>query len=297
MSTSTTPAADRAKSRDGDDVYFRFESWAHFVEAAAEPTPVEGAASRRREDGGNWSGARTYEDADRLARTGWHEGAERIAPMVATLTEMVRPKRRKLEYASSPVGPGSLSMGRYLMGHPKPYDRRRESSEFEDVAAPRGVLRIVVNMTSSSSVSAEQYFAKGAAACALVDCLETDGFRVELVLYMGSKVIKGVHVYVTIKQADQHLEPDLVAFALANPAAYRRLGFSMWEKAPGDIRANCRISRNGGYGRCNDRRDGEDIYIPAASTIPGTAYGFDPERVGEWVREQLLRQGVEIEDN
>lgn len=296
--TLATKSEHPCVSIEGTRLSFRFRSWSELVSFAADHN-VEAHGASHTMGSASWTGTADYDAADRLARAGWREGVEKMAPMAAALTDAVRPRKRKTEIAPSPVGPGSVSMGRYLMGHPKPYDRRRDTEEFEDSQAPRGVLRLLVNIGAAASISTEAIFARGAAACALADCLETAGYRVEIVgvwwMQPGRCDDRSMNVQVTLKQADQPLERDLMAFALAHPSTLRRLLFSVVEHAPASWRQAFGVKRGGGYSLSLDvpeERRQADIYLPTEHPFAGFKVSEDP---AQWIREQLVKQGVEIE--
>ena len=143
---------------------FEFSSWREFVDYAAI-TPSEMSILKRKsrklsrfESGSDgipvkyWSGTERWNEAHYLATSGWPEGAQVMEKMFTTLRLPSNKARTVTRF--SPHGPGSLSMGRYIDGHPSrsPYKKKRtncpnhahalaESFTWGSTSANRVVLR------------------------------------------------------------------------------------------------------------------------------------------------------------
>ena len=126
----------------------------------------------------------------------------------------------------------------------------------------------------------------------LIDLLEQSGKRVELDLVHGSRVSKAsIRARVRVKDSNAPLDIERIAFAIAHPASFRRIAFSIWELPPQAIRQQCGVP-NGGYGRCEDWAEPDALYVPSSDM-----YNFcDDARRVAWVTEQLAAQGVEFAD-
>lgn len=272
---------------------FRFDGYQAMIDFADSSARM---SDRRSRDLGraSWSGTGTWAEAVELARHGWADGAAAIKREADKMADLVRPKGRQLEAAYSVVGPGVLDMGRYVQGHPEPWIAWQESERVAETPG-RGVLRIAVNIGASGQESTVSMFTRGATVAALVDALEIDGYRCEVSIcsYNTDKAQNRAAILMTatVKAADQPLEMETLAFALAHPASQRRINFGVREHAPSDVRTAMGITRTGVYGYSRDLpysvRGEFDIYV-------GTRLGLHTDMT-EWVCEQLDAQGVEVE--
>lgn len=193
--------------------------------------------------GPEWDLGADYEKAMRLAKEGWSEGAE----MVNTALQAIVPSTgREARWGWGQQG-GSVSVGRYLTGHPKCMRNRRKK---QMGAAP--VLHLVVNTVASCMVRADQMANFGAALVGLVDRLENMGRRVHLDVVHAIKlhdIRNSRDVRFSggwnIKRASEPVDLSQVAFAVAHPVAFRRIGFALMERAPKETQTT-------GYGYCCD---------------------------------------------
>jgi hypothetical protein len=125
----------------------------------------------------------------------------------------------------------------------------------EDHAPARKVIRITAMIGMSCNAETSDINNRGAAIVSLCDEFQKQGAIVELtlvkaVIYNGRKYIATIHV------PTNPLDIDAVAFAVANPAANRRLGFAYLEVESG--KRNC-LS----YGQTTSCvEDGQDFIFP-----------------------------------
>ena len=105
-------------------------------------------------------------------------------------------------------------------------------------------------------MSADTFFARGAAAVTLVEALERAGVRVQV-------------------------DMDKLAFCLAHPALHRKLNFALRLKHAGWIGGSIDVPL--------DQRG--DIYIDAADST-ATGVWLDPVKAHAWVLAQLKAQGI-----
>src|SRR2546421_8400924 len=153
-----------------------FASFTEFTDFAAQSQ-----AGSSHENGEDWAGTPDFASALALARQGWESGAKRIGEISARIGDSIAPRTYREELDYSPVGPGTLDLDRYQMGHPESYQVWVDTED--TVESNRGFLHLVVNLSASAGIDAEVMFTKGAAVCALVDCLERDGYRCEIDVY------------------------------------------------------------------------------------------------------------------
>lgn len=203
-------------------------------------TPGKWTTTQSRNNGATetWDRGLGYEGALRMANEGWPEGVEMIDK---ALQAIVPSTGREARWGWAQQG-GSVSIGRYLTGHPKSMRNRRKK---QMGAAP--VLHLIVNCVASCGITAKQFTNYGASIAGLVDRLENMGRRVHLDMVMvvqandNSRLSYGWNV----KRASEPMDLSRVAFALAHPAAFRRIGFAMSERMPAE-------TQDWGYGHCAD---------------------------------------------
>lgn len=277
---------DKAGSERDHLAYF--ETWGEYVEAALGKSTIETGrrSSRRRDsDWDPWHGTETWTQAKQLAQGGWAEGWERVAKMGATFARSVNDKVDvpTVEYD---VTGDYVDIGAYLAGEPEcmGYFTTRE--------VDRPVCHIVLNGIFSSGITTSQIERRGAACLALIDALERSGRRCEVTLSVITGPGNPLEARVTLKRADDQLNPGLLAFALCHPAASRRIGFSWLETLPESVRAGHGVPGN--YGRVVDTDQQGDIYF--AGALYSEPQWSDDASAEAWVLEQLREQGVVVQD-
>lgn len=275
---------------------FEFETWGAFVDAAENgPTdmPMDRRASRESDGQGSyghsWHGA-SWVEALKLARIGWPEGANKVKAKLELMQAHLPSRSIRNEMKMQMVGPGTLDMQRYQQGHPEPWVTW-QPQEYETDSEGQ-IVTVLFNISASSGVSVSAMFDKGAVICALVDLLERVGKRVELILADGGKSWDTtVGLKVIVKKANEPLDLDRIAFALAHASCLRRLGFSIWEQAPADTRRAIGIDKDRGYGApANVTQDGA-INILASSLYDES---YSEAKQFQWLKTQLATQGVDL---
>jgi hypothetical protein len=277
----------------GGDIRREFDTYSAFVERAVNGDSVlasDRRSSRESDASSSWDYGAGWDGAVKLAELGWPDGLERLERAQAeilgggTLTV-----RHEVHYD---VAGDEPDVGRFVSGEPE------NMLTFDTVitAGPGPIVSLVVNLSCSAVISARSYFARGAAVMVLIDALEDAGRRVELsVVASGRSGLSGGTdtIRVLIKQADQPLDRDRLAFVVCHPAFFRRLCFSVWEQSSIERIEQFGFRTAGGYGmpvRYMDQSE-DAIYSP------GIYSGSDwlPDRARAWVLDHLKRQGVEVE--
>lgn len=239
----------------------------------------------------DWDGNVSWENAKRLAVSGWDEGLNEIDKVVAEMSPLISDKvlRPTLEYQ---VVGCNLDVGRYLSGDPECFQVKKQEV---DAGAGR-IITLVCSISCSADISSKTIIQKGAMVCALVDALECSGNRVEVVCNSasskysnqhsrqgGNKASGWIEVDITLKKANQSLNLAELAFCLGHPAMFRRMVFSMRELVGWSD-----FSHNYGYSSIATNRG--DLYI--GEIFSGTVHN---SKAIAWVLEQLSILGVEIE--
>lgn len=216
-----------------------------------------------------------FRGAEKLAAEGWSEGAQDLDQRLQAIMPSSG-REAKFGYSVAGYAP---NVGRYLAGSPSNMFTKRKK---DFGAAP--VLHIVVNMNASCMVKASQMKNFGTALVGLIDRLENTGRRIHLdVLYVLKEQEARVAVGWNIKHSQDAVNLANVAFAIAHPAAFRRIGFAMLERLPQEC-------ENYGYGYCADIQDCDLIDpVPGAMLIDGVNH--EPNRCNS--PQDALRLAIE----
>lgn len=272
-----------------------FDSWGDFVSRAesAESAPALGRTSRDVRDDESWSGTATFEDAAKLARYGWPDGAEQLANLTAQLTGRLANASHSKRMGFDVMGPGTLDVGRWAIGHPECMMVWRESDELTDLN-PARVVRLTVSGFQAGVTPHHQIFWRGAAAFAICDLIESSGARCEVELVFTSSGSGAVSTQrVMLKRAQDAVDPDMLAFAFCHPSSFRRIGFGVAETFETAERKTMGFSQHGYYGMRREmepREYGDAVYIPANCAPFDTA-----EQTAAWVVEKLREHEIEVE--
>lgn len=182
----------------------------------------------------SWDMATGWDRALKMAETGWSEGAQDLSNKLAILA----PNEAEPEYSYDVAG-YLPDVGLYCAGDPL---------HMRNDGHPEGrkpIVHLVVNVVCSGGIGAEEFKNYGTAVTAMIGQIEATGRQVELDLVIVDqlrhhKAILGWKV----KRAGDNVDLSAIAYSLAHPAAFRRIGFALIERTPG-------INSTPGYGRCS----------------------------------------------
>jgi hypothetical protein len=270
------------------------------VDKAAEPDKGsiargDRASQRSSKDAMSFYGTETFTDAIMLAERGWHEGASKIAAVGEAMYEhmsnmVIKPTPH---YRDDPGM--SFDIPRLIIGEPECW------LHIEDVVtrgSGRSILRLVFNASADAAVATDVVMAKGAIVAALTMLLETSGFGIEVVVFCGMQERcvpddpgKRFELYTTIKHADQPIHVLTLAYALAQPATFRRLAFSLAEQVLNEEQRKA-LHIPGFYGYPTEASHTGDLYVPSAKF--GFQEWLDPKLARRWVIDNLKAQGVSL---
>lgn len=291
---------------------FEFSSWREFVDYSANtpsemPTPQRKSRKHSRREYGSsdipvkhWSGTEVWDDAHFLATAGWPEGAQAMEKMFTTLRLPSNKSRTVTRF--SPHGPGALSMGRYIDGHPKPIAIQKDTNKLsKSRARTGGIINLGINISQSGGTTARSRFLYGCMIMSLIDLLERSGRRVELTIFNGNRQSWNgrtdiasrayINQSVKLKTAGERLNLSILAFAVGNAATQRRLCWSVRETLPQEVRDACGVG--GGYGQpvpswCTDGT----ILLPGLGSVDDNTYGSQELRT-KWLQARLREQGID----
>ena len=272
-----------------------FDSWMEFVNLAENGQSEITNNIRSSQVGFDSFAGCSFQEALNLAKVGWPQGVSDIRNKIDILWSTISTKRSIPEMRMSYVGPGTLDIKRYNLGHPQPYVTWVPGEQESE--ATGSIVKLVCNGTASSGVSVGTLFSRGARVCVLTDLLEKAGKRVEISIAFRVKGRSSgeIQYEIPIKGSQDPLDIDRIAFSLAHASTLRRLAFSVLEQENLEVRGACGIIPGGGYGVPGDLpTTGIDIYIPAAS---GYKADMSDKAQLDWLKQNLTAQGVEILDD
>lgn len=223
-----------------------FDSFLDFVQFAQDnPNPLESQSSSA-----GWAGSASLEDAVNIAKHGYMEVRPQVDALFDDISERIADRldmrfQTTLNYTGAVV-----DMGRFVLGDPEcMLDYVPETAD-----TMNRVVRILVNISASSGVSADEIRRRGVAVAALVDTLHKMGMGMELwvedALKAGVNYGSRFATRCKIHDSSQMMDIDSLMFALAHPSMLRRLVFSVQEQSP-KAREQGAYS-GGGYGRPNE---------------------------------------------
>jgi hypothetical protein len=173
------------------------------------------------ETGLSWDLNLSYADALRASVTGWPEGRAQIKAGVDKIPETARPRRQTcLSVAGyAPHVPNTV------MGVPNNMYAVRKTPRH---GPP---MTLIVNMSANASVPAQCFVNFGIAVAAFVQSVEAANRRIELVV-VHSSLVRTADTCTgwIVKHASQPLDLDQLAFAIAHPASFRKIGFALRER-------------------------------------------------------------------
>tara|TARA_R110002020_G_scaffold133429_4_gene297773 strand:+ start:173 stop:994 length:822 start_codon:yes stop_codon:yes gene_type:complete len=199
-------------------------------------------------------GTRTFGDAVQTAITGWDEGRDAMNSGVEFATaKQATFKRPDWEYG---VAGQRACIPSYCAGVPNHMVYMDDTSNRNAIP----IVKIYADIGATANTEGSAMIRKGSAIVALIDQIEQSGQRVELIACQRTDT-KGYgydeqRIFITVKRADEVLDLDRIAFALAHPSMLRRVCFRIMEFTyPTKVDA---------YGRVETFRDiPEDaMYIP-----------------------------------
>jgi hypothetical protein len=209
-----------------------FDSWDEQLAAAQEPRPDNepwDSLTSRATEGRyttQWSGTPNFDEALRLARLGWNEGRARIASGLAAANMANKPLARPTR--SYDVAGAFPHMPRAIAGDPCNMVNLGNTA-----IAARPIVRILIPRFQSSGTSQQTIENWGIAILSHIDAMEDAGYSCELVSGLICKCPYRCHILnlqTTIKRAGEPLELDRLAFAIAHPSSFRRIGFALIER-------------------------------------------------------------------
>lgn len=174
----------------------------------------------------SWDLDAGYDGTVKAMVQGWPEGLEAISADMAALPSGAVYEKEHGFAGELPDVP------RFLSGDPRCMIHRGK------VHKPTQVMSLAVSISCSGATSARAMQLYGAAVSAIIDRLEARHVRVELTACWISGQVGCSWI---VKRAEDPLDLNAIAFSLAHPGSYRRIGLAIMERSP-------KIHDSPGYG-------------------------------------------------
>jgi len=198
----------------------------------------------------SWSGV-SFDEAIKLAKHGWREGADKIRKAYANLPAptLSAGQAWRNDYFGE-----QIDMSRFASGEDACFRTRNGNNR-----GRAKLVRLLVPMAYPCHTEAKEVINRGSAIISVVEALEMTRRTVELVASFSTTSDSdrdpesGFHMNhcVVIKQAGQSLDIPRLAFFLAHTSSLRRIGFALMETI-----AQAEASHRDGYGfGCNIHPD------------------------------------------
>ena len=218
------------------DSLFEFNQWLDDT----PKTEDSGSSSTRHSDDREWDFALGYEGAREYAKGTefWQEGTDQITRGVAGVQgEMHQSARPVLSWDVAGFAPDVPAMLAGQPDHMFCMEYQNESVEIVTI----GFCGFSARCTAKAMLN------RGAALLTLVDALESSGKRCEI---WYDDVLAPVRMRVCLKKSSEQWSAHTLAFSMAHPGFFRRLGFA-WREKFTELDGHT----NSGYGVCEEFDD------------------------------------------
>ena len=180
-----------------------------------------------RNEGKDFTGTESWEEALELFRNGYTEVLPQIKKGVAA--NMKRTEARPRRTIENNVVGYAPNVPNAIMGLPNSMILTRT------VPQKTKTVSLVIDITENAGTRAKEFIENGIAVLGVVNTLELAGYRVNLkvAFYVAEKGRDRAFGTVSVKDYREHLDLQKLCFPLANPSMFRRFGFKWCETVPG----------------------------------------------------------------
>jgi hypothetical protein len=217
------------------DYHYNAESWDDFIHDMKNMQPLYAPNHRSSETG----------DHSFTKSRSWDHCIELMEHGCAVTTQAVESASVRVNFEAgptwdyAPVG-AFACIPAYAAGVPEDMFVPQE----DGASNLKPIVRIAVNVVCSGWVDAQDIINRGAAVVALIDKIQSEGQRVELVAFchVEGRGNDRVIASITVKRPEEPVDMDRIGFAIAHPSMLRRAMFRV-------IECVCPYYMSG-YGRC-----------------------------------------------
>ena len=179
-------------------------------------------SSKRDRASREWDFHLGYDRAVEMVVTGWQEKAQELENLADRMSADYEAQGHTWVFSDSG---DDIDVSRFLDGEPDHWIEHRPTEARE--------ITVKVDLSYNANVGASQAFKRGAAVYAVVRALEKAGVSVAVVGLLSSESNFGSNNYyyneIELKKAKEYIDPSRLAYFLAHPAFFRRLGFRLKE--------------------------------------------------------------------
>ena len=209
-----------------------------------------------------FTGSKSFAHAMSMVERGWAEGRQKLVKNVEHLS--LQKDLRNIPSFLYDVGGARPEVPLAVAGDPC---CMWNANPAQQAKAP--VLRFIISGTANCSWSADAMIRWGSCILSVVDSLENSGqCSIELSLFIGVKDYRDnrrLEFTTCLKEAGSHIDFDVMAFALAHPSMFRRIGFGCMERVHED---DMEDAMSMGYGQPSEMEQ-EDKELNGAHYVPG----------------------------
>ena len=212
-------------------VHIKFNSFEEFLDQVQKKRTKNAGTSSTVTRGHKWTLGDGWEESIRLAKEGWPLGSDKLKEL-NELTEIPSGARDFAPVSTLSLSGDEVDVGLHLTGEPE----CMLDWQIEETPSFGKVVKLVVSLVGNCGISSDALRRRGMFACLLVDMLEACGLRCEVwaVVKCCSDDDDRIRFLteVCVKQSDEPVELDRLAFMLGHPSVFRRFGFRMMEQQP-----------------------------------------------------------------
>ena len=184
-----------------------------------------------------FSNTETYKEAEDLLLNGWNEYTEEVKNQIKNPTVNMQEIKKISMYD---VLGFQCSVPRYIQGIPTSMINRK------NVVVKQKIVDVTKLISYGYKTSTQTIIKESIKAIRIIQCLESQGFRVNLNIAFGSvaKSGRGFICKVKIKSCNERLNISKLMFPLIHPAMLRRIYLKWVEVFPETL---CSMTKNYGY--------------------------------------------------
>lgn len=226
--------------------YIRKNTLTEFMAKALDNTVKKSGLPSRKAPRLDWDLNTDFDGAVKLQQGGWSERPD--LSKLASSIDTSGNAEITVQNTTYDVQGAYVDVATYLEGVPECMVNFTEQPE-------RKVIRIAFNLSTSHAMTSKAFKNRGAVVLAVVRKLIESGYSVELVGFQyckpsgGNRKAKGIYLQqIVLKESEQIIDEDALAFWCCHPAALRRLGFSAKESMTEEEKQYFGFTPNAGYG-------------------------------------------------
>lgn len=232
-------------------VYEEFSNLDMFLKGVGRETNVVFKNARHASDERGrteWAGTASFNDAVSLLSNGW---TDKLAEIRKEMAQFDRVMEQNVTYQKKRPSTSVVGFAPHvpnaIMGLPNSMIRT------EHTPMKTKVVRIIYNMCMNSGTDADDIMNAGLAVLKIANALERKGMRVRVDVnpFLAERNREKVCALVCIKDWRQPIDLKKIAFPVAHPSMFRRIGFRWLETVP-ELKEQGFTS---GYGRSLEEED------------------------------------------